>query len=231
VSVTGNPRAELGVERLVTSRKRLLVGASTAALAAATAASVVLLADGHGEAERAHSKTSSPTQVPPAWSTYRDNERGLTLSHPPDWFVAPQNLTPHLGKANRPWEIVSLGTYKRLDPADHNCAHIPVNALENLGPGDAFISVLERRPPSHELTTPRPRRFGPNSGVDGNDTEVVDCLSVPPEAAIRWIPFAAAEREFYVIVAIGTDATPQRRAETYHMLDAMTIGAPSEGQQ
>jgi hypothetical protein len=200
------------------------VGVAAVVLAGAAAASAFLLVRGDGDAGRAHGTTST-TRVPPTWTTYRNDARGLTLSHPHDWFVAPQNLTPHLGDANRPWEIVSLGTSPRLDPADHNCAHVPVNALENLGPTDAFISVQERRPPANEMTGHRPRRFGPESGIDGSQTEVVECLSTPPAATFRWIPFAAAGREFYVIVAIGADATEQERDDAYRVLDTMIIRA------
>ena len=203
--------------------KRVAVGVAAAVVAAA-AASSFLLVGGDGGSGRTHGPTS-PTRVPPTWTTYRNDERGLTMSYPQDWFVAPQNLTPHLGDANRPWEIVSLGSYPRLDPADHNCAHVPVNALENLGPTDVFISVQERRPPANESTARRPRRFAPDSGLDGSQTEVVECLSSPPAAAFRWIPFAAAGREFYVIVAIGADATEQRRDDAYRALDSMIIRA------
>jgi hypothetical protein len=168
-----------------------------------------------------HSASRSAGQAPPkGWLTHTDNERGLTFFYPPDWYIARTSLTPAL---TNPREIVSLGTYPQLDPSDHNCAQVPVNALERLGSGDAFISLQERRPALLDRSIPpRPRRFGSGTGVDGDHTDVTACLSVQPPASLRLIHFAAQQREFYVIVAVGTDASAQRRANTYRILD--TIG-------
>src|SRR5438445_8138310 len=93
---------------------------------------------------------ANPRRIPASWLAYRNGERGLRLRYPPSWHVAPTNLTPHLGLPGMPWEIVSLATFAELDPTDHNCAHVLVNALATVGVDDAFISVDERRPPSHD---------------------------------------------------------------------------------
>lgn len=171
-------------------------------------------------APRARPSAAGPAP-PKGWLTHHDEKRGFTVSYPSDWFIARQSLTPAL---TNPREILSLGTYHELYPADHNCAHVPVNALEHLGPDDAFVSVQERRPPLLDRhTPPRPRPFGPKTGSDGVHTDLTACLSMQPPASFRWIHFAANHREFYAIVVIGTTASAQRRADTYRILDMIRI--------
>jgi hypothetical protein len=206
-----------------------MMSSTKLAMAAWLTLLAVLLGD-VAQAETARREPSSvesggsDTSGESSWGTFRDDDRGFAIRYPADWFVAPDNLTPYLGGSGPRWEIVSLGTNPDFEPADHNCAQVPVNALEQLRPADAFISVQERLPPSGDASLPRrPGRFESTTGIDGASTDLSACLSVVPPASLRWIPFAAKGREFYIVVAIGNDAPPSRRADTYRILDTMTI--------
>ena len=77
----------------------------------------------------------------PAHAPLREvREHGLTVELPRGWQVATENLTPDLVD---PREELSVATFPlRYRPTA--CAHVPGSALEDLGPGDAFVSLQER---------------------------------------------------------------------------------------
>ena len=91
----------------------------------------------------------------PGITTYRDAARRFSVSFPSTWRRSPRSLTPTLAD---PKEILAVGTARFVvDP--RGCAHMPVGALEALGPDDVLITLLERRG-LHERGSPaRPRRF------------------------------------------------------------------------
>jgi hypothetical protein len=158
---------------------------------------------------------------------YADAERDISLQYPSQaWAIAPSVLTPNLGDGpDQPWEIVALGTYP-LPANDHNCAHVPVNALEDLGPDDAFVWLMERRPaaPSGQA---RPDVFGPTSGVDGTQTDIgtepppLGCVDHAVNGSMRWIAFDDNDRSFIAIVAIGDAASAKRHAEAWAILNSL----------
>ena len=74
------------------------------------------------------------------WTTYEVPDAGLTISFPSSWKRATGQLMPMLAD---PRELVALGT-SELRPGGENCAHMPENAVEEMGPTDAFVVVEER---------------------------------------------------------------------------------------
>jgi hypothetical protein len=155
-----------------------------------------------------------------------DPTHGLTLEYPPTWHRSTA-LTPALAD---PVEILSLGTGD-LPSGGHSCAQFPVATLEAMSPTDAFVTVQERlsteaaglRPgqPWDEAAgfPPRPEQFPPRSSK--NVSEVPDCLAAPPVFDHWWFAFNDAGRAFHVLVAIGTQASNQIRAETWAILDSL----------
>jgi hypothetical protein len=69
----------------------------------------------------------------------------------------------------------------------------------------------------------RPVTFGPR----GCDASILGCgpqgdpFDVPFDA--WWIPFKDAGRAFYLFVAIGDDATPERREEAWAVADSLSF--------
>jgi hypothetical protein len=147
------------------------------------------------------------------WTTYRDSARGFSVRYPPGWFRAETRLTRHLAD---PREILSLATYP-LRPGSDRCAqHIPVNALDDLGPADAFVTIQERRDPSTEESGPRPSRFQLPAGTT---SEAAMCLG--GRALTEWVAFEDEGRAFYALYAVGPDADAKTRTVLLRILDGL----------
>jgi hypothetical protein len=156
------------------------------------------------------------------WQTFTSPGGDLQIRYPADWNVAAEVLTPHL---TDPREVLALGTFP-MQPADHNCAHIPVNALEQMGGTDGFIWITERigadQMPAPNFG-PRPTPFGPTTGTDANGGDLAACLNHPLLGTARAISFDDHGRLFTIDYAIGADASRQRRADIFTILNSFTI--------
>ena len=102
------------------------------------------------------------------------------------------------------------------------CAHVAGSALEDLGPGDAFVTLQERGldPGSTWAGFPhRPARFGPELG---GRSEASECV---PAARFRdhWFEFTAGGRHFHADVAFGPRASPETRAQAWAILDSLRV--------
>lgn len=69
-----------------------------------------------------------------------DPARGFEVEYPEGWFLASESVTPHAGVGP---DLFAVGTFV-LRPDESRCAHMPVGALDDLGPTDAFVAVKER---------------------------------------------------------------------------------------
>jgi hypothetical protein len=162
------------------------------------------LATACGE-ERAHSAE--------ALTPYAAN--GLTVELPPGWQAAPASLTPHLAD---PRERLSVGTFPLRYRAG-DCAHVPVSALEDLGPADAFVTLEERGTGAIAGVPARPARFGPDLG---GPSEASTCA---PGAHFtdHWFMFDDGGRRFHVLVAFGPSASADTQAQAWHILDGLRV--------
>ena len=159
------------------------------------------------------------------WTAFALPDARLTVSRPPDWLRAPEPLMPGLVD---PLELVALSTFDARRGGE-NCAHMPENAIEDMGPTDALVLVQERLgdlegglPSDYP---PRPSRFGPSGGYP---SEAVDCLDRRKEFFDRYIPFSDAGRRFYAYVAFGLETPSAVRTEAWAILDRLEI-APRSG--
>ena len=159
--------------------------------------------------------TSTSDSKPERWTTYEDKERSLEVRYPDDWYRASDRLTPRLGD---PKEILSLGTYPLRQGGD-GCAHFPVNALEDLGPDGAFVSVLERAPPYPATGYPaRPSRFELPTDTGTNR------FCVLSEGRLdEWLPFSDKGRAFYLMVALGEAASEETKTELLTILNSLSF--------
>jgi hypothetical protein len=174
----------------------------------------VLALGGCGEAEEIE-----PRQAAPAPSV-EVSGHGLTVSLPPSWQAATESLTPRLVD---PREELAVATFP-LRYRQTECAHMPGSALEDLGPGDAFVTVEERGldPGSTWVGFPaRPGRFGPSLG---GPSEASACV---PSARFtdHWFTFSDAGRHFHVMVAFGPQATAAVQREAWAILDGLRVDA------
>lgn len=148
------------------------------------------------------------------WTTYRDPEEGYTVTYPSDWDRATEKLQPHV---EDPEEILSLGSYE-LRSGGTECSF--GRALEDLGPGDAFVSVSES---SGDLTSrymiTRPTEFAYDQG---GESDISDCLK-EPVFDNRIIPFRDGDRFFYAYIAVGKSASRETRDEVLKTLNSLSF--------
>jgi hypothetical protein len=150
------------------------------------------------------------------WTSYRDPELGFAVRYPADWHRAEGRLTPTL---HDPTELLSLGTFQ-LRPGGDRCAHMPVRALEDFGPTDAFISIQERASPTKGEFQPRTVFQAPTGRNTGG-------FCVPdPQRLDDWLFFSDNGRGFYAIVALGTEASAETRHELVEVLNSLQIAPP-----
>ena len=159
------------------------------------------------------------SSIPPGWSRCDDPDNGLSVSLPPDWQVTEKPLTQLID----PTEILSVGTFA-MTPGGR-CPQFPTAAISDMGPHDAFITLMERKrlDPSLAPGPPRPASFGPADGT--SNSEVDQCLGTPKAFFDRWISFSDQGREFYVFVAMGSDVSDQQREDTWSVLDSLAFDA------
>ena len=160
------------------------------------------------------SAPSGQERLPSGWTRYQDRERGYSVSYPRTWYRARKTLTPYLAA---PREILALGTYP-LHPGGERCAQFPVNALEDLGPTDAFLSVLEFSAPPNAPYRRRPAHF---SLALGSASEAPDCLTGSVRFVDRFIPFRDGGRAYYAFVALGRSAPNETRRAVLDVLDSL----------
>jgi hypothetical protein len=161
----------------------------------------------------------------PGWNTYDDKADGLTISFPSSWAMATGNLTPNLLD---PKELVALATYSlNSNPPSNVCPQFPTAAINAMGSGDAFISILGAGPAPTSQTNPFPARpaggFNASTPVDLSRTDFLHCLSHPLNGSGQWMGFTQAGRDFYVLAVIGTDASATLRSHVYTILNSIQI--------
>jgi hypothetical protein len=161
----------------------------------------------------------------PGWSTYDDQADGLTISFPSSWAMAAGNLTPTL---INPRELVALGTYSLNTNTSRNlCPQFPAAALNAMGNGDAFISIMGSKPFPNSQMNPFPARpaggFDASSGVNLSRTDFPQCLAHPLNGNGQWIAFSQAGRNFYVLAVIGRGASATLRSHVYTILNSIQV--------
>jgi hypothetical protein len=149
-------------------------------------------------------------------------ERDFALDLPDGWHLSPESQTPEL---TQPVEILSAGTRPFGPPGEGSCAHVPVSALERMGPQDAFVTVLERY--GSPAFPPRPEPFALPPRSDGIDAEA--CARNSTRLDFHWFGFRDAGRGFHVLVAFGAEAPAARRAEAVELLDSLRFEPGPEG--
>jgi hypothetical protein len=165
------------------------------------------------------------TEANGAMNALHDEERDYEVTYPAGWTVAEENLTPQLAA---PAEILSLGTFPLRAGRDIDDglrlfdAPVAPKALEDMTPEDAFVSLQESGA-DVALFEGRPDHFGPLGCEDAIFGCGAENWNDVPFLA-WWIPFEDQGRAFYLFVAIGDDATPELREQTWDVADSLSFG-------
>ena len=178
---------------------------------------VALLAAAACSGDKLQQSQDGVTPVGTEYITYRSEAHRYEVTYPPEWHVVGERLTPNL---DDPREILTLATYE--PPAGGNrCEHHPVAALEALGRTDALVSIFERRPPWSESGYP------PRASVDVKLDSGTGRFCVVDERRLdAWLSFRDSDRAFYLLVAVGPEASTQTRQDVKAILDNLTFQAP-----
>ena len=149
-------------------------------------------------------------------------EYRFTATLPAGWMLASRSLTPQLAN---PIEILSAGTVRDAPPSEGSCGHVPVGALERMGPRDVFVTVQERY--GEPRFPARPDRFALPQRAEHNDA--TECARNGDRLDAYWFGFRDAWRGFHVLVALGRAAPPQRREEALALLDSLRFEPGPQG--
>ncbi len=175
---------------------------------------LALVAAGCGEA------ATEPRQAPaPAPTPVEVSEHGLSVSLPAGWQAASASLTPHLVD---PREELAVATYPLRYRDQDVCSHMPVTALQDLGPGDAFVTLEERGldPGSAWIGFPaRPAHFGPELGGPSE----ADACAPGARFTDHWFTFSDGGRHFHVLVAFGPNASDDVHRQAWAILDNLHV--------
>jgi hypothetical protein len=156
------------------------------------------------------------TAARPATDAPRYEAHGVSVVLPAGWTHATRSLTPGLFD---PREVMSVATYP-LEYRRIGCNHMPSSALADIGPRDAFVTLMERgRGNEWKSFPPRPAHF---SAALGGRSEAIDCV---PGAHFtdHWFGFSDGGRHFHVLVAFGPDAPAAVRDEAWAVLDGLRV--------
>ena len=170
-----------------------------------------------GCAETAAAPPQARQAAPPTAPLTTVREHGLTAELPQGWHSAAESLTPHLVD---PREELAVATFP-LRYRQTECAHVPGSALDDLGPGDAFVTLQERGLGAADGPDfpARPVHFGP---ALGGPSEASACV---PSArfADHWFGFTDGGRAFHVMVAFGPQASDEVRRQAWAILDSLSV--------
>lgn len=166
---------------------------------------------------RSNTTTSS---VPDGWVVEDDPEWLYEIAHPSSWRLGPL-LVSH-GDI-RQWEMLSLGTYE-LRPGSKKCPHMPANALNDLGPQDAFLSIQE--PEYIQGFPPRPSGFTPDfttRSVNSNELSIFRCVDARQDFHFATITFEDRGRNFVALLALGLSASEATRIDLLTVLGSLQV--------
>jgi hypothetical protein len=134
-----------------------------------------------------------------------------SLQYGPDWHRADSELMPNLGG-----ESTTLATFP-LVPGGELCAHMPTNALSDLGPEDVMISIRLGGP----LGSDRPAEgFSDDTFPTTPGTDVQECAE-QPDLEAHWGSWTIDDNGAYLLVAFGENVSDQRRAEAWAILSSL----------
>jgi hypothetical protein len=212
-STTSEPDFTAARQRARTrDRHRRLGVATVIACGTALAVGAAVIVAGLGSSSP--SVRIQPATTAPEERTISSN---IEVALPDGWTRATKNILPSLLD---PRLVFAAATYA-LEPTDHNCAQIPGNALEQLGPTDAFVWITQRSGPIEPdgSFVARPGTILPTSGDDALQGDLPLCLDQPLRGSARTLRVLTNGQALYINWAIGSEITPERLAQLATILN------------
>ncbi len=162
--------------------------------------------------------TTDTTSTVASWPVYRDTAHNFAMSIAPGWYRTDQPLEPWLVS---PGEILSLSTIQ-LSPTGHHvaCASgIPQTVIDNIGARGIYLWLGEWHPSALQYGTIanlRPAHFA--------DVAWTALCPLPNGMTAKEFTFTDASRDFTAHLVFGPDASADRTAQVYEMLDGVHFG-------
>ncbi len=154
-------------------------------------------------------------------SSFTDPVNRIAITHPAEWLVTDESLTPHLGFPM----LLAVSTFP-APAGGERCAHVPANALDAIGPTDVLLTVHEL--PLAYAEGPRPDDFRRRAGIAAGD-DVWECMTTDPlRLEGGHFRFFEANRTFDVVLAIGEDVAAADADAAWAMLEGFAVFAESE---
>ncbi|MDE0805659.1 MAG: hypothetical protein OSA99_20345 [Acidimicrobiales bacterium] len=135
-----------------------------------------------------------------------------SIAQPSGWERAGRELMPNLG-----WDSLTMATVP-LRQGGELCAQVPEQALRDMGPYDALLSIFFTGSATSD-TEPWPTDFGPGDLETLENSDFAECLE-RSDLEIHWGQRARSGQSFYLLVAFGSDAPAAVRAQAWDTLDS-----------
>jgi hypothetical protein len=117
---------------------------------------------------------------------------------------------------------LAVGTSPMVPQQLGECDIVPQHAVEAVGATDALVLVyLYQGMASWSSNLIRPQSFSPDLPWR---TGPVQCTEGNPNVVVRTLNFSDGNARLSVMVVVGKEATPQRKAEVYAVLDSLRVG-------
>jgi hypothetical protein len=151
------------------------------------------------------------------WTTYANTAHAYRISFPASWLRAEEVLAT---RVTDPHEIFSLSTH-RARPGGERCGHVPENAMRDLGPADALLTLQERRGsgggPDDRV---RPFRLDPLRPSPANE------CAERSDIKLSQSTFRDRSRFFHVLAAFGPQVPPERREVLERVMESLVLEPP-----
>jgi hypothetical protein len=163
-------------------------------------------------------RVGAPAPVP-----FESREHRFTAALPAGWEWASRSLTPTMSP--NPIEILTAGTVRGMQPLDGSCGHMPMGAIERMGPRDALVSVFERYGVAR--FPDRPARFALPDRIEHGDA--MTCADTATRLDDYWFDFRDVDRGFHVLIVFGRDVPRERREQALALLDSLRFEPGPQG--
>ena len=147
-----------------------------------------------------------------------DTDTSWSIAYPSTWYRADSELMPALGT-----DSLTLATFP-LRPGGENCPHAPENALRDLGPNDALISVLFSGVARTEATAWPPDGFNDTVFPEAQTTTGNQECAERPDLEMHWETWNIEGNGVWILVVFGKDVGANERAEAWDVLSSLTPG-------
>lgn len=147
-----------------------------------------------------------------------------SIAHDPTWYRANSDLMPNLG-----WGSVTLATFP-LRPGGERCAHMPENALRDLGPTDVLVTAFFSGPLSAAEAIPWPTDgFTDDLLPRGSPNDDVHECAERPELEAHWGLADNGGEGIYLLAAFGDEVADDVRAAAWRALSSLQLVDAGDG--